>query len=260
MLSNIKITILFLLLLSSCVDVHKEPVEFESLLLLQEFDLDIEGPSGLSKSYLPEHFYTVCDKTGNVYLINNKGEIFQTIELGGDDLEGVEFVEENLSIYVVEERLRMVIRLTPGGSVLDTFQLDIPVQNLNDGPEGIAYNPHVKHFYVVNEKNPAMLFVFDTLFQMINEYPLNFAKDYSSVDYEPVNNHLWILSEESKLLARCNLKGEPEKIYQTNVPDGEGLVVDVENEMIYIVCDDTSTLFIFQLPYDASYSKSELWK
>lgn len=236
------------LFLLSCVEVHKDPVEYESLILLQVFDLDIEGPSGLSKSYLPDHFYTVCDKTGNVYLINNKGEIFQTIELGGDDLEGVEFVEENLSVYVVEERLRMVIRLTPGGSVLDTFHLDIPVQNLNDGPEGIAYNPDKKHFYIVNEKNPAMLFVFDTLFQMINEYPLNFAKDYSSVDYEPVNNHLWILSEESKLLARCNLKGEPEKIYQTNVPDGEGLVVDVENKLIYIVCDDTSRLFIFRLP------------
>ncbi len=238
------------LFLLSCVEVHKDPVEYKSLILLQIFDLDIEGPSGLSKSFLPDHFYTVCDQTGNVYLINNKGEIFQTIELAGDDLEGVEFVEENLSVYVLEEKLRIVIRLTPGGSILDTFQLDIPLQNINDGPEGIAYNPNVKHFYIVNEKNPAMLFVFDTLFQKIIEYPLNFAKDYSSVDYEPVNDHLWILSEESKLLARCNLKGEPEKIYQTDVPDGEGLVMDFENELVYIVCDDTSRLFVFRLPED----------
>jgi len=238
------------LFLFSCVDVYKDPVEYESLILLQVFELDIEGPSGLSKSYLPDHFYTVCDQTGNVYLINNKGEIFQTIELAGDDLEGVEFVEENLSVYVVEEKLRMVIRLTPGGSILDTFQLDIPVQNINDGPEGIAYNPNLKHFYIVNEKNPAKLFVFDTLFQKINEYPLNFAKDYASVDYESVNNHLWILSEESQILARCNLEGVPDKIYKTDVPDGEGLVMDFENELIYIVCDDTSRLFIFRLPED----------
>jgi len=246
-----KIKTIFLLkflFLFSCVDVHKDPVEYESLVLLEVFDLDIEGPSGLSKSHIPDHFFTVCDKTGNVYLINNKGEIFHTIELGGDDLEGVEYVEENLSIYVVEERLRLVIQLTPGGAILDTFHLDIPVQNLNDGPEGIAYNPNEKHFYIVNEKNPALLFVFDTLFQKINEYPLSFAKDYSSVDYEPVHNHLWILSEESQLLARCNLKGEPEKIYKVDVPDGEGVVVDVENELIYIVCDDTSRLFIFSLP------------
>jgi uncharacterized protein YjiK len=236
------------LFLFSCVDVHKDPVEYESLILLQVLDLDIEGPSGLSKSYLPGHFYTVCDNTGNVYLINNMGEIFQTIELGGDDLEGVEFVEENLSIYVVEERFRTVIRLTPGGSVLDTFHLDIPVQNLNDGPEGIAYNPEKKHFYIVNEKNPALLFVFDTLFQKINEFPLSFAKDYSSVDYEPVNDRLWILSEESQILANCNLEGVPEKIYKTDMPDGEGLVIDVENELIYIVCDDTSRLFVFRLP------------
>jgi len=223
-------------------------IEEKSLVLLQVFDLDIKDPSGLSNSYLPDHFYTVSDKSGNVYLINNKGEILHTIELGGDDLEGVEYVEENLSIYVVEERLRKVLRLTPGGVILDTFNLDIPGQRPNDGPEGIAFNPFEKHFYIVNEKNPALLFVFDTLFQQISEYPLSFAKDYSSVDYEPTHNKLWILSDESQILAQCNLKGEAEVIYHTNVPKGEGVVVDIENRLIYIVCDETSQLFVFSLP------------
>ncbi len=233
---------------TGCVDVHKEPVKPETLELLEVFELDFPGPSGLSKSNVPDHFYTVCDQTGNIYLINKKGEIFLTFEIGGDDLEGIEFVEETMSLYVLEEKKRKVIKLTTGGQVLDTFQLDIPMQNLNDGPEGIAYNPLEKHFYVVNEKNPPVLFVYDTLFNKLNEYTLNFAKDYSSLDYDPVQNKLWILSEESKLLARCDLKGKPDRIFKTNVPDGEGVVIDLENELIYIVCDNTSRLFVFRLP------------
>ena len=249
----LRLTIFFFtgfLFLYSCVDVHKDPVEYESLLLLESFDLNIEGPSGLSKSYLPDHFYTVCDNTGNIYLINNKGEILQTISIDGNDLEGIEFVEEKLALYLLEEQFRLVIKLTPGGNILDTFELDIPMQNINDGPEGITFNPSLAHFYIVNEKNPSMLYVFDTLFHKINEYPLSFANDYSSADYDPIHNNLWILSEESQLLAPCNLKGEPGKIYKTGVPDGEGLVIDYENELIYIVCDNTSTLFIFRLPED----------
>ncbi|TVQ07650.1 MAG: hypothetical protein EA361_17940 [Bacteroidetes bacterium] len=243
-----RLLFLFFLALASCVKPYSGPIEAEDLILLATYDLDIVGPSGLSRSNVPDHFYTVSDNSGNIYLINKEGEILLTLPINGDDLEGIEFVEETLSLYVLEEQLRQVLRVTLGGQVTDTFQLDIPIQNLNDGPEGIAYNPNKEHFYIVNEKNPAMLYVYDTSFQLLEEHPLKFAKDYSSADYDPIHNHLWILSEESKVLARCNLQGKPEKVYNTGVPDGEGVVVDVENGFIYIVCDDTSRLFIFQLP------------
>ncbi len=232
-----------------CVKTHTDPVEEpRDLELLHVYDLNIEGPSGLSKSNVPDHLYTVCDSRGRIYLISTEGQILLTLNIGGDDLEGIVFVEEKLSLYVLEEKKRMVIRLTLGGQVLDTFKLDIPMQNINDGPEGITWNPLEEHFYVVNEKNPAILYVYDTLFQKIDQYPLSFAKDYSALDYDPTQNKLWILSQESKILARCNLRGDPEILYNTNVPDGEGLVIDMENERIYIVCDDTSRLFVFRLP------------
>lgn len=247
--SNTSIILLItIILLGSCVKIHSDPVDFEELILLETYDLGISDPAGLSKSYLPDHFYTVSDNNGSIYLINKFGEILQSFDIGGNDPEDIVFVEENLSLYMIEEQLRWIIQLSPGGIVLDTFKLDIPIQDINDGPEGITYNQEEKHFYIVNEKNPAMLFVYDTLFHKLSEYPLNFANDYSSLDYEQTGNHLWIISEESKLLARCNLKGEPEKIFHTGVPKGEGVLLDVENDLIYIVCNFTSKLYIFKLP------------
>lgn len=242
------ILVIVIIILGSCVKIHSDPIEFEELILLETFDLDISEPAGLSQSYLPDHFYTVSDNKGIIYLINKYGEILQSLNIGGNDLEDIVFVEETLSLYAVDEKLRWIFQLTPGGTVLDTFKLDIPTQNINDGPEGIAYNPGEKLFYIVNEKNPAMLFLYDTLFHNHSEYPLNFANDYSSIDYEQEGNHLWIISEESKLLARCNLKGEPEEIFHTGVPKGEGILIDSENDLIYIVCNFTSKLYIFKLP------------
>ncbi len=236
------------LLLAGCVETHDGPLEYESLELLQTHDLDITGPSALSNSYLPGHFYTFCDTEGEIYLINNTGQILLTLPIDGDDLEGVEFVEETQKLYVLEEKFRFALKVSPDGTILDTFELDIPIQNLNDGPEGIAYNPHQKHFYVVNQRNPSILYVYDTLFVELAAHPLGFADDYSSLHFAQEDNYLWILSQKSKLLARCNLEGEPNKIFQTNVPDGEGLVVDLENQRIYITCDDTSTLYVFKLP------------
>lgn len=243
-----RLLLLLFLALASCVKPYSGPIETEDLILLDIYDLDIVGPSGLSRSNVPDHFYTVSDSSGNIYLINKEGDILLTLPVDGNDLEGIAFVEETLSLYVLEEQLRQVLRVTLGGQVTDTFQLNIPIQNLNDGPEGIAYNPFEEQFYIVNEKNPGKLYIYDTIFQLVEEHTLGFAKDYASTDYDPIHNHLWILSEESKVLARCNLQGKPDKVYNTGVPDGEGLVVDVENGLVYIVCDDTSCLFIFQLP------------
>jgi uncharacterized protein YjiK len=239
--------ILFGIITISCIkpDIpHNPSIQVGDLILLDHFVLNIEDPSGLSRSPLPDHFLTISDKSGMVYLINNIGTVIMTINLQGHDLEGIEYIHNESMIYVLEEQLKWVLRLTTNGTVVDTFQLSIPNQNPNDGPEGLAYNPQNQRFYVVNERNPAMLYVYDKQFTLISEHPLNFAIDYSSVDYN--NGYLWILSDESKLLARCDLTGVPEKLFNTSVPKGEGVIVD--GNRVYIVCDQTSGFYIFRFP------------
>ena len=242
------ILIIFLWLQQSCLKPYINKSEEQSLILMDIYPLNIIDPSGLSKSYLDEHFFTVCDKSGNIYHITSFGEIVEIIELGGDDLEGIEYLENDSVLYVLEEKLKIVISLKFDGTILDTFQLNIPNLFLNHGPEGIAYNPLKEHFYIVNEKNPAILYTYDKMFNPISENQLSFASDYSSLDYDAERNHLWILSHESKLLARCNIQGVPDKTYKTGIPKGEGVVVDYQRQLVYIVCDSTSALYVLEFP------------
>ncbi len=243
-------TVIYLFFLLISLSCFKNPglIKYKYLELQEVHHLDIEDPSGLSRSHLPDHLFTVSDNSGKIYLINLQGEIIQKIDVNGDDLEGIEYLEEDSIIYVLEERLKWVISLKTDGTVIDTFLLDIPNLNVNDGPEGIAYNPVEKHFYIVNEKNPSKLYVYDSLFNLLSEYKLGFATDYSSADFEQQDNYLWILSHESKILARCNVQGVPDILYYTGVPKGEGVVVDSANQRVYIVCDLTSNLYIFKMP------------
>ena len=242
------LAVISLLFYVSCVNTT-DPADLpQNLVLLSSWPLNIQDPSALSKSHLPGHFLTVSDNSGNVYLITDEGEIVEILPMGGHDLEGIEYVPEKNLIYMLEEQRRWVVSLTPQGVALDTFRLDIPTQNINDGPEGIAWHTVREQFFIVNEKNPAIMFVYDSLFNRVGQYPLSFAKDYSSIDYDQHTGYLWILSHESKLLARCNTEGVPDKLYITDLPKGEGVVVDSPNNRIYIVCDETEKLYVFAFP------------
>lgn len=232
-------------LLSSCFKPEDPPGG--GLTLLEKHPVDIEGPSGLSRSHREGHLYTVSDRTGNAYLINTGGQIIQTILVEGNDLEGVEFVLKTASLYLLEEGLKKVLRVSQNGTQLGNFSLDIPAVDINNGPEGITFNPELNHFYVVNEKNPSRMYVYDLNFNAVADYPLEFAKDYSSIDYDPIENKLWILSDQSGTLSRCDLTGKKEVSYNTGVPKGEGVVVDMEAKRVYIICDETSELYTFSL-------------
>jgi uncharacterized protein YjiK len=239
------IALLISILLVSCD--KKEDPPTGGLKLLEKHPVNINQPSGLSRSHMSDHLYTVSNKSGNVYLINMGGQIAQTLNVEGADLEGIEFVLKTASLYLLEEGQKKVVRVSQNGTQLASFSLDIPVTSENDGPEGIAFNPQQDHFYIVNEKNPSRLYVYDLNFNPIADYPLDFARDYSSVDYDPVHNKLWILSDQSGTLTRCDLTGKKEITYTTGVPKGEGVVVDIQSERVYIICDETSQLFIFSL-------------
>ncbi len=244
------ISILFLFI--SCNDKN-DSAGYENLKLLYEYQLEIEEPSGLSKSHLPGFLFTVCDEVGRIYLISKTtGDITKVIDIEGDDIEEIVYVEKDSLLYVVEERKRWVLKLNLDGDRLDTFKLDdIPVNYLNDGPEGMTYHPGKDQFFIANQENPGRLYIYDSSFELISEYDLGFADKYSSLHYEEEGDRLWILSAGSKILARCNLKGEPEKIYYTGLPKGEGVFLDTTEQLIYIVCDITSKLYIYEMPQDA---------
>jgi uncharacterized protein YjiK len=80
---------------------------------------------------------------------------------------------------------------------------------------------------------------------VVDSHELVFAKDYSAVYCDPLDGSLWILSDESQILAKCDLSGNPIIQYRTGFTKCEGLVVDSQHARVYVINDQINALFVF---------------
>ena len=112
--------------------------------------------------------------------------------------------------------------------------------------EGIAINLNDNTIFVLNEKNSGLLMRLRSDYSIIETYELNFAADYSGIFHDRELNSLWIVSDQSKTVNKCSLKGELIKSYSVNVTKAEGIAVTKNN--IFLVSDSNSTLFKFKKP------------
>ncbi|MCD4698281.1 MAG: SdiA-regulated domain-containing protein [Bacteroidales bacterium] len=221
-----------------------EPSSNLSLNLISQSQVPVFEASGLSV-YKPGQLLTVSDSLNEVYVINLTGQILKTLNYKGDNLEGVAYFSANSDIFIVEENLGEIVHLDSSGLEKNRFAINLDNQFEKHGLEGITYNPDNGHLYAISEKWPSLLFELTLNGELTGTYELDFAQDYSSVFYEPVNKVLWILSDESKTLTKCTLKGKPLLTYDTGIKKGEGVVVDQTEHLIYLVTDNESILYVF---------------
>lgn len=123
--------------------------------------------------------------------------------------------------------------------------MDIDKSKGNNGLEGITFNPNDNIFYVLNEKKPGLLIKWTPEKGILSIYNLNFAKDYSGICYS--NNHLWIVSDDSAVITKCDLNGNLLEKYDIPIEKAEGVVVDENDKKVYIISDATEELFVFEL-------------
>lgn len=220
---------------------------YESLKLISSYELDVPEPSGLSFTAGQVALYTVSDQTNKIYKISFQGKLLSTINCEGTDLEGICFNSLENNIWVVEERTRSLLNTDLQGNTLQRISLDISAQDENKGLEGITLNAANGHFFCVNEANPGLLIELDENQQIINETVLNFAADYSGIFYDNETDNLWIVSDESSTITRCDLKGTTEKTYHLGINKAEGIVVDSKNNLVYVVSDSAEKLYVFGL-------------
>jgi len=221
----------------------------DNLIMLKPlavYDVNIPETSDLCFGSNTDILYTVSDNTAKVYKITTKGEILSQLQYKGSDLEGVCFVD-NQFIYVAEERLRKIIKLDLQGNYLD--QKNIPVENNeeNSGLEGIAYATFNNHFYILNEMNPGVLIETDSKLNVLNNYTLSLAKDYSGICVDNVNKNLWIVSDMNSSVSKCNMKGEVIESYKIPVKNAEGIAFDPLSKNLYIISDSEEKLYHFNL-------------
>jgi uncharacterized protein YjiK len=233
-----------ILIFLSALACKKDKTADDHLHLIVQYYIDVPECSGLCV-YTGNSFLTVSDSLSKVYVINQLGNVLDSLSYIGHNLEGVTFNPVTGQIFVVEENSNEVVELDSLGNEVSRFHVELDNQLVKHGLEGISCSPVIGHLFIVSEKYPGLLIELTAIGEEICRKELSFADDYASVFFDEVQNKLWILSDDSETLSRCDLSGNAEKTWQTGVKKGEGVVVDSVNSRIYIITDSNSAIYTF---------------
>lgn len=216
-----------------------------SLTLISSDKIDVVEASGLTISASGTTLFTVSDDTNSIYELLIDGTVLNEYVYNGDDVEGVSVVSAT-KVVLVEERTKEIVEYDLTSKNYKKNKVVYSNSDSNSGLEGIAYNLNDNTLFVINEKEPGLLMRLRSDFSIIESYNLNFASDYSGIFHDKDLNVLWIVSDQSKTVNKCSLKGELIKSYAINVNKAEGIAVT--EDAIFIVNDSNSTLYKYTKP------------
>ncbi len=217
---------------------------------LFEQPLEISEPSGLAFGPGDTTLLVVSDNTNKVYEINLNGEVLRTLDYTGNDLEGVAYNPYDNLVAVTEERKRQLVILdyTEGK---ERQRADIPTggNTENKGLEGVSYNRNNRAYYLVNEDLPGELILWSPSAGIISTAQLNFAADYSGIFADAQNGFIYIVSDESRALFKCDYNAKVITEYPLPDTKFEGVAVDGNKNLVYLVNDKTGKYFIFKIKH-----------
>ncbi|SFS64562.1 SdiA-regulated domain-containing protein [Lutibacter maritimus] len=238
------LSVIFILFVSCSKNNEVFPVN-NGLELINSYKINVLEPSGLAINNDGTILYTVSDSTNKIYKLSTAGDVLQTFEYSGNDLEGIS-VFTNTKLLVVEERTKEVVEYDMETGNFNKHKIDYNNTTANSGLEGVAYNFNDETIFILNEKDPGLLIRLNPNYTIKTSTTLNFASDYSGVFHESATDNLWIVSDQSRTINKCNLEGNLIKSYPINVIKAEGIAVS--NDKIYIVSDAEAKLYIFKKP------------
>lgn len=218
-----------------------------SMQLNETYNLNISAPSGLAFSPDLLSFWTVSDKPGgHIYHMALNGEILSTLTYSGSDLEGISYNDADKSFWVVEESSGELVHLDSSSAEIDRVYIAGSIDG-SGGLEGVAFNKNNGHIFLLKEKDPGVLIELDQDLNVIQYNRIFFADDYAGLWYEETLNQLWIVSDQDKIVFRCDTTGVVLKSYSIQLDKMEGIAVDMENKHIYLVNDLNNRLYKYNL-------------
>ena len=236
----------FTIFLSSC-EKESEEDHKETLTILNSYSIDVKEPSGLTFDNSNNVLYTVSDNTNKIYKIGLTGTVFQEYNYVGNDLEGI-CINKEKNLVLVEERRRQIVEYNTSTKESISHNIEIEENEPNSGLEGITYDSRDKTFFVLNEKSPGLLIVLDQSFKIKAKYNLDFASDYSGICYSAEEDLIWVVSDQSKTLTKCQKNGDMIKQYRLNIDKVEGIAIDVKERVFYMVSDSRNQLYKIDIP------------
>ncbi len=245
LLKNYFFLILFgLIFIASCSDDNND-IPKDLLELEASYKINVLEPSGLAVSNSGNVLYTVSDHTAEVYKLSTTGNVIQTFNYVGNDLEGVSAFTGN-KLLLAEERTKEIVEFDMSSGIFSKHKINYENNDSNSGIEGVTYDNNSNTIFILNEKDPGKLIRLRSDYTILAEYELNFASDYSGLFYENSSNNLWIVSDQNKTINKCTLSGVLIESYSINVTQAEGIAVT--NDKIYVVSDAEAKLYIYKKP------------
>lgn len=217
-----------------------------TLELVNSYIVDVPEPSGLSFGPDNQTLLTVSDHLNQVYEMDLQGNVLRVLDYTGKDLEGVTFNYHEDIIAIAEEADREITLLDyESGNKIETYKMDVSVGSDNSGLEGVSYNKNNRMYYIVNETNPDLMIVWSPVYGKISETKLKFASDYSGIFVDDERSVLWVVSDQSRSLYKCDYNVNVLLTFNLDELKYEGVVVD--NDMVYLINDATARLNIYKI-------------
>ena len=217
-----------------------------ALVELSVYNTSVPEPSGLAYSPKDSTLYTVSDNDGKIYKISLTGVTLSSLDVNGNDLEGITFTPNNDTLVIVEEGLRNVLWITLQGQRIDMLHVDVPNAGKN-GLEAITINPVNGDIFVGHQEVPELLIQFHSNKVEVKRTELTFAPTISDLCYDRALGVLWMLSAKAQMLYKITTDGALLKSWSLPVDKPEGIAFGTDNRM-YICCDQTGKLYVFNKP------------
>ena len=240
---TVNLMLVAVLIIFGCKEKLQPPKE--RLTYIGARTISVPEPSGLDLTFNERGFWTVSDETSKVYKLDNDGNVVNTVNIDGFDIEAVTVVN-NTTLAIVLERTREVVLLDTSGNELARKKLNLEGEE-NSGLEGITYSPKSGHFYLLNEKKPSLLMELNEDLEMIKIDTLTFSKDVSGIHYDETNDILWMLSDEDQLVIKTDINGNLLEKFNITIVQPEGITLDRSGKKLYIVSDNKETLYTYEV-------------
>ncbi|MGY4532306.1 uncharacterized protein YjiK [Pseudomonas sp. TE3786] len=242
--------------------------------LLTRYEVDIEGrtlgdlTNVSALSFDPERntLVSVTNQRPHFLELSLDGELLRSIPLKGfKDPEAIEYISPGVYIIVEERRRRLTeVHINDATRLIDiddpgnAHQLDLSsVGEENKGFEGLAFDSVNQRLFIAKERDPMGIFEVSGFMQhgpgplrlQVRTDPERdqrlFLTDLSSLYYDVATEHLWALSDESKMVIELDQHGYPVSSLnlragnlglKADVPQAEGMAMDRQGDL-YLVSE-----------------------
>jgi uncharacterized protein YjiK len=241
---------------------------------------DYKNASGLTLNNETSTLFTVLNDMNKIVELSLDGQPLREIQVhGAEDLEGITHVEKDYYVVADERNSKLwLLQIKPETqevSVNDASLLRFGMhESGNKNFEGVSWDSIHNRLIVVKERDPKYVMSVTGLYRAdehvhhqqpkLNQIEVQRLKQYdralkwslrdlSSVTYHESSGHMFLLSDESKLLKEFNEAGQTLSSLalwkgfhglHKNVPQAEGVSIDNQGN-VYIV-SEPNLFYVFK--------------